>query len=142
MLMNMLVGVLVEVVSKVSDVEREQMEAVFLKVHMQDLLARTDNNNDHMISKTEFEGLFEMPKAIKALQEVGVDVIGLAELGEFLFKDVEDMTFPDFMECVLQLRGSNVATVKNIVDMRMFITQELAVLEERLVSRLQGGQLE
>mmetsp|Transcript_12141 Transcript_12141/g.28341 ORF Transcript_12141/g.28341 Transcript_12141/m.28341 type:complete len:694 (-) Transcript_12141:177-2258(-) len=138
MLMNMLVGVLVEVVSKVSDVEREQMEATFLKLHMQDMLARTDVDGDHMISKDEFEALFEKPKAIKALQEVGVDVIGLAELGEFLFKDIEDMSFPDFMECILQLRGSNVATVKNIVDMRMFITQELTLFEDRLLAKLPG----
>mmetsp|Transcript_120553 Transcript_120553/g.336355 ORF Transcript_120553/g.336355 Transcript_120553/m.336355 type:complete len:614 (-) Transcript_120553:90-1931(-) len=134
--MNMLVGVLVEVVCTVSSVEKEQMEAQFLKVHMLHLLRGLEDDGDLCISRDEFGKLLEKPKAIKALQEVGVDVVGLAELSDFIYKERTELTFPDFMETVLQLRGKNVATVKSIVDMRMFITKELSRVEDNLLDKL------
>jgi hypothetical protein len=137
MLMNMLVGVLVEVVSTVSSVEKEQLEARFLKVHMNKLLNKLDEDSDHCISIDEFDTLLEKPKAIKALKDVGVDVLGLVELRDFFFREQKSLTFPDFLELVLQLRGTNTATVKNIVDMRMFMTTELNRVEDRLVNKLE-----
>jgi len=134
--MNMLVGVLVEVVCTVSSVEKEQMEATFLKGHMLHLLRGLDEDGDVRISRDEFGKLLEKPKAIKALQEVGVDVVGLAELSDFIYKDRNELSFPDFMETVLQLRGTNTATVKSIVDMRMFMTKELARVEDTLLDKL------
>jgi len=134
--MNMLVGVLVEVVCTVSSVEKEQMEAAFLKGNMKELLRGLDEDNDVRISRQEFGRLLEKPKAIKALREVGVDVVGLAELADFIYKDKPDLSFCDFMETVLQLRGTNVATVKSIVDMRMFMTQELSRVEDSLIAKV------
>lgn len=134
--MNMLVGVLVEVVCTVSTVEKEQMEATFLKGHMLHLLKAVDEDGDVRISRDEFNKLLEKPKAIKALQEVGVDVVGLAELSDFIYKDCGDLNFADFMEILLQLRGTNTATVKSIVDMRMFMTKELSRVEDNLLDKL------
>ena len=45
------------------------------------------------------------------MQNVGVDVVGMVEFSDFIFKDRE-LTFAEFVELVLQLRGSNQATVK------------------------------
>jgi len=129
-------GVLVEVVCIVSAVEKEQMEAVFLKDHMMNLLTGLDDDDDVHISRDEFGQLLEKPRAIKALQEVGVDVVGLAELSDFIYKDKKVLSFSEFMETVLQLRGTNTATVKSIVDMRMFMTKELLRVEEILTSKL------
>lgn len=134
--MNMLVGVLVDVVCIVSAVEKEQMEAVFLKGHMMNLLAGLDSDEDLHVSRAEFGQLLGKPNAIKALQEVGVDVLGLAELSDFIYKDKRDLSFAEFMETVLQLRGTNTATVKSIVDMRMFMTKELGRVEEVLTNKL------
>jgi len=134
--MNMLVGVLVEVVCTVSSVEKEQMEASFLKGHMMNLLKGLDEDGNVRISRQEFGQLLEKPKAIKALQEVGVDVVGLADLSDFIYKDRHELSFPDFMEMVLQLRGTNTATVKSIVDVRMFMTKELARVEDTLLEKL------
>mmetsp|Transcript_1006 Transcript_1006/g.3600 ORF Transcript_1006/g.3600 Transcript_1006/m.3600 type:complete len:90 (-) Transcript_1006:153-422(-) len=43
---------------------------------------------------------------------------------DFIFKGVEELTFPDFMEVVLQLRGSNGATVRDVVDLRKWVAEE------------------
>jgi hypothetical protein len=52
------------------------------------------------------------------LAEVGVDVVGLLDFGDVIVDDNDDLDFPNFMELVLQLRGSNQATVKDVVDLR------------------------
>eukprot|EP00927_Polykrikos_kofoidii_P019649 TRINITY_DN19214_c0_g3_i1.p1 TRINITY_DN19214_c0_g3~~TRINITY_DN19214_c0_g3_i1.p1 ORF type:complete len:786 (-),score=136.70 TRINITY_DN19214_c0_g3_i1:12-2300(-) len=130
--MNMLVGVLCEVVSVVSAVERETLLLNFVKGQLQELLDCTglDVNHDNLISKSEFQALIEKPEAARALQEVGVDVIGLVDFTDFIFKDGRELSFPDFMEVVLQLRGSNTATVKDIVDLRKLFIAEMAKFQE------------
>jgi hypothetical protein len=139
MLMNMLVGVLVDVVTTVSSVEKEQMEATFLKTHIGKFLEKIDENHDDSISISEFDTLLQKPKAIKALDEVGIDAMGLIDLRDFIFRDAEELTVAQFLEYVLQLRGCNQATVKNIVETRMFITSELGRVEQRLVTKIDSA---
>lgn len=124
--MNMLVGVLVEVVMAVSQVEREQLEVGFVKKTLQDLIVaeNLDENGDNCVSKREFECLLEKPEAARALSTIGVDVVGLVDFTEFIFQEDRNLSFPEFMEILLQLRGTNTATVKDIVDLRKFILQE------------------
>jgi len=126
--MNMLVGVLVEVVSVVSSVEKEQMTVQFVKTMLLGLLHRSgiDADCNNHISKAEFESLLLQPEAARIIQEVGVDVVGLVDLADFIFEDGVELSFPEFMEIVLQLRGSNTATVKDIVDLRRFVLTQHA----------------
>jgi len=130
--MNMLVGVLVEVVKTVSSIEKEQMDVNLVKNHLLLCVKRLDRNGDKHISKEEFEALLETPEAARALQNIGVDVVGLVDFMDYIFAEESDLSFPLFMETVLQLRGSNSATVKDIVDLRKFMAQELWNTELRL----------
>jgi CRP-like cAMP-binding protein len=125
--MNMLVGVLCEVVSVVSSVEKESLLVNYVKGTLLHMLQTSglDADGDHLIAKHEFEALLENPIAAKALSEVGVDVIGLVDFTDFIFKEGRDLSFPDFMEIILQLRGSNTATVKDLVDLRKLVMSEL-----------------
>merc|ERR1712039_816160 len=65
------------------------------------------------------------------MQEVGVDVVGLVEYSGFIFKDSE-MSFTDFVELILQLRGTNQATVKDIVDLRKQVMQEFDAMTHEM----------
>merc|ERR1712203_1232125 len=67
--MNMLIGVLVEVVSAVASVEKEQMEVSFVKNHLLHMMDYTglDSDHDEQISKDEFEALLLKPEAARAL---------------------------------------------------------------------------
>jgi len=123
--MNLLVGVLVEVVSVVASVEKETLQVTFVKTKVLDTLHEIDANMDGNISRSEFESLLFQPTAAKALQEVGVDVVGLVDFSDFIFADGDEISFYQFMDTVLQLRGSNMATVKDICDLRKWLTQEL-----------------
>jgi len=126
--MNMLVGILVEVVKVVSLVEKEQLQVNWVKDRLCAVTGhfRLDDGGEAQISKAEFEVLIQKPEAAKALHDVGVDVVGLVDFVDFLFKNDEDISFASFMETVLSLRGTNGATVKDVVDLRKCMMVEFA----------------
>jgi hypothetical protein len=124
--MNMLVGVLCEVVTCVSSVEKEQLVVNFVQAQLSKLLhEQLGQKLDAPMSKTQFLQLLGRPQAARTLHEVGVDVLGLMEISDFLFKEEKELSFPEFMGLVLELRGSNTATVKHIVDLQKFFHMEL-----------------
>lgn len=130
-IMNMLVGVLVGVVSTVSNVEQEQLVVTFVKENLLSVL-RSIQSSDHLrdgtISREEFSVMLHSPEAIRAFNMLGVDVLGLVDLSEFIFHGGDELEFVEFIDLCLQLRGSNQATVKDIVDLRKFIFMELKFL--------------
>eukprot|EP00930_Biecheleria_cincta_P043119 TRINITY_DN29647_c0_g1_i1.p1 TRINITY_DN29647_c0_g1~~TRINITY_DN29647_c0_g1_i1.p1 ORF type:complete len:592 (+),score=120.23 TRINITY_DN29647_c0_g1_i1:38-1813(+) len=124
MMMNMLVGMLVEVISGVSMLEREEMMLVRVKSNLQEMLTELEliENEDDEITKDAFQSLLVAPKATTILQEVGVDVVGLVDFADYIFTDEKPaLSFEHFMDVVLQLRGSNAASVKDIIDLRKLI---------------------
>ncbi|CAJ1418353.1 unnamed protein product [Effrenium voratum] len=141
-MMNMLVGVLVEVIKTVSEIEREQLEVSFVKKIFYDMITKMnlDADGDNKISKEEFDALLSKPEAAKALLNIGVDVVGLVDYRDVLFGkegDVE-LSFAEFMEAILELRGTNSAKVKDIVDLRKFVSQETGAIYE-LVACVTAG---
>merc|ERR1711956_35954 len=88
-----------------------------------------DEDADGMISKKEFEDLLNKEKAISILGEVGVDGVQLLDLKDTLFAsdsefddtDGRKLTFAEFMDLILDLRGCNNATVKDMVTLRKYI---------------------
>jgi len=149
-LMNMLIGVLCEMVTSVSEAENEAMTAQFMREKMHDIMYSIDLNCDGNISKQEFVRIVSNEDAVQVLQDVDVDPVSLVDLADFIFNDLvtgteRKLTFADFMEIVFQIRGGNAATVKDVVDFRKFArlqsvqTQtKLAQLEQRLVCEFEG----
>lgn len=130
-LMNMLIGVLTEVVSAVAATEKETLTVTFVRNKMQDVLKQIDNDGDGNITKNEFVKIVANKDASEALAEVDVDVIGLVDFADFIFADEDGigtdkaLDFQKFMDVVLQFRGSNNATVKDIVNLRKFVTKSM-----------------
>lgn len=141
--MNMLVGVLVEVVSVVSAVEKEELNVAYVKDRLKTLVeacSTLDVDGDMKISAAEFTGLLLMPAAASAIQDVGVDPVGLVDFAEFIFRDQDELTFGDFIEIILQFRGSNASTVKDVVELRRYMMTELRNLE--LIMNFHTGMLQ
>lgn len=145
--MNTLIGVLCEVVSAISETEREQMTITMVKAKLKHIMINSgiDKNNDGNISEDEFKQMLENVEAAKILQEVGVDVVGLVDVAEFIFEDVEEdeegernLSFPKFVDVILNLRGSNTATVKDVVDLRKFMRMSVHALDEAVHDALDG----
>lgn len=140
--MNMLVGILCEVVSIVSSVEKEELLINFVKGELGTTMTLHGiDTNGRGITREEFGELLEQPYALKALKEVGVDAVGLVDFADFIFSDAESITFAHFMDTVLQLRGSNVATVKDVVDLRKFMTTAFQRIETKFDSAGFGSQV-
>jgi len=141
--MNMLIGVLCEVVNAVAAAEREELTVTYVRSKLQETLRQggLDTDGDGMISKEEFAQILDNAHAARTLADVGVDVFNLVDLQDFIFEDDDEhgekcekqLTFGEFMEVVLQLRGSNQATVKDIVDLRKFFGSKTKELETRLL---------
>jgi len=129
-IMNMLVGVLVEAVQTVASCEHEQIHIDFAKRVLFEMIDAegADENGDNLISEEEFERLMEKPEALVALNRLGVDLYAALEYGKLLFEDEQPLTFGEFLEGMLMLRGSNQTTVKDIVTLRKFTADEFSHL--------------
>lgn len=133
--MGLLVGVLVETVSTVATLEREQLDIDFAQKVLWEMIDKggADEDGDNRISETEYVNLLSRPEAAKALTVLGVDMTAALDYGILLFEDGEPLTFAEFMEGMLTLRGSNHTTVKDIVDLRKFTSDEFSQLHEVLL---------
>lgn len=131
-IMNMLIGVLCDVVSTVAETEKEQSFIQDVEQHLQLIQTRLDSDGNGFIEEKEFQGILEDKLMTKELDELGVDVVSLADFAKFLFRQTEEITHAEFRHMVLQFRGNKNVTVKDLVDMRRFVSQEMIALEEMI----------
>lgn len=116
--LNMLVGVLCEVVDEVAQKEKAERQTQMIKEKFQDIVLKIDKDSNGKISYKEFVKIMDEPSALKSLQEVGVDPLVVVDFAEQIFMDKEgnqsELAFDRFMELLLELRDSNTATLKDI----------------------------
>jgi len=118
--MNMLIGVLCEVISAVAEEEKESMMCEKVNDKFGEIVNRLDKNNDGTLCWDEFQKILDYPDALKALGDVNVDPEAMVDMAEDLFfEDGEPitLTFEEFMEMVLDLRGGQEATVKDVMSL-------------------------
>merc|ERR1712083_593485 len=97
-----------------------------------------------LVSKAEFESLLVKPRAARLLHQLGVDVFFLVDNASFIFDDGVDeetgeeakLSFPAMMDLILRLRGSNVATVKDLVEVRRLMVSEMHNTEANIKAAL------
>mmetsp|Transcript_18737 Transcript_18737/g.58894 ORF Transcript_18737/g.58894 Transcript_18737/m.58894 type:complete len:826 (+) Transcript_18737:49-2526(+) len=148
--LNMLIGILCEVVSQVSQSEKEEAEVHFLKNNLLDILECYDSNNDQTIGEEEFDLLMQNIELHECLHRFGTDVSGIISLKDVLFEGKvmgivstaegtkmergarRELSFRDFMSVVLRLRGAHAARVTDIVELRDFVRQHFDRLESSM----------
>eukprot|EP00930_Biecheleria_cincta_P042744 TRINITY_DN29412_c0_g1_i1.p1 TRINITY_DN29412_c0_g1~~TRINITY_DN29412_c0_g1_i1.p1 ORF type:complete len:783 (+),score=183.02 TRINITY_DN29412_c0_g1_i1:210-2351(+) len=123
--MNMLVGVLVQVVDIVAAAEEDMATRRLVIDQLMEAMVQLDENGDEMLSQDEFTGLLQMPDVISVFNEADIDVVALAKDPDIVFAGEQELSFKDFFAEVLLLRGSNTATVKDIVQLRKQLHKEL-----------------
>merc|ERR1712176_19906 len=86
--MNMLVGVLCEVMSAVAQREKEKLAAAFWKSKILALIEAEgiDQNGDYTISRHEFRTLLKNRDAIQALRDVDVEPLALLDMADLFFQ--------------------------------------------------------
>mmetsp|Transcript_58512 Transcript_58512/g.104035 ORF Transcript_58512/g.104035 Transcript_58512/m.104035 type:complete len:640 (+) Transcript_58512:100-2019(+) len=137
--LNMLIGVLCEVVTAVAETEKEEVLVSFVTTKLQTLLQTLDQDNDGHISQGEFMKILEIPEAAGALEEVGVDPVNIIDYMDFIFQQRHGaLPFNKFMEIILNLRQTNQCTIGDIVDLRKFVHHQCGCAESLLFANLAG----
>mmetsp|Transcript_15373 Transcript_15373/g.48445 ORF Transcript_15373/g.48445 Transcript_15373/m.48445 type:complete len:551 (-) Transcript_15373:25-1677(-) len=155
--MNMLIGILCNVVDQVYQSEKDEAAVAYLKNTLLELLEIHDDDDNRRIRKSEFELLMRNPEMHLVLTRFGVDVKDLIHLKESLFEDKDaalfsqfeqeeddsvvpaaqqDLTFAEFLAVVMRLRGGNSAKVTDVVELREFMKLRLDVQREYIGERL------
>jgi hypothetical protein len=131
-IMNMLIGMLCEVIATVAAVEKEAVLILTVKETLLMLFDKKfDKNHDELLQKSEFHEMLEDRGAQKALLSLGVDPDSLEQLVDIIFDDEEEnpsITISKFMETASELRGANNATVKDLAILRKWSTDQFKAM--------------
>merc|ERR1712187_584112 len=129
--MNMLIGVLCEVISSVAQREKEKLASAFWADKVHKVLDGMRTNSGGLISRREFSALLHNPEAIQSLRDVDVEPLALVDMADMLFQSDSNgqefentLDFNTFMHKVMQLRESNVATVRDVNVLKQFILHQ------------------
>jgi len=134
-LMNMLIGILCDVVSNVATDEREASFVVEVESLVNSLMRDLDTDGSHTLSKEEFEGIILNQEMMQVLHDFGVDVVGIVDFGSFLFQEVEELSFADFLQLVVQFRESRAATMRDMMNLMKYLAREISYLDAQIIAQ-------
>jgi len=133
--MNMLIGILCEVVDAVAEEEKESMMVDKIKEKFTEIVGRLDKDGSGTLSWEEFKAILAYPDALRALESVNIDPESMVDMAEdFFFEDGEmvSVSLEEFMEMVLDLRGGQRATVKDMMGLGKRFNQKFMTMRARV----------
>lgn len=135
-ILNLLIGVLCEVVTVIAVTEKFELLVLFVRDRMI-IIIESHGIDANRISKQDFLTIIQDPEAITTFAEMDVDPVGIVDFTEIIFagdnvaKD-GTMAFPVFMDIMLSFRGTNSATVKDLAQMRKYLVPQFDRINTRL----------
>jgi voltage-gated sodium channel len=129
--LNMLIGVLCEIVSEISESSKEEIAIEFLSDAMKKVLDRVDTDGNGKISSGEFQAIIHDKAARDAMEQLDLEMDAVGFIGDFLFEkehpDDEDieLEFEDFLEQILGLRSTNTARICDVMKLMKAYSKEL-----------------
>eukprot|EP00927_Polykrikos_kofoidii_P001665 TRINITY_DN10635_c0_g7_i1.p1 TRINITY_DN10635_c0_g7~~TRINITY_DN10635_c0_g7_i1.p1 ORF type:complete len:721 (-),score=155.81 TRINITY_DN10635_c0_g7_i1:205-2367(-) len=140
--MNMLIGVLCEVVTAVAASEKEDAAIRMVKETVLVMLQNLDEDGSGEISKSEMNMVFDDEAALQVLSNLQVDLTHLVDYLDMYFEQQSDLSIPQILDLILMLRGDRPLTMKDMLDGQAFgrwkYTNTLALHEERLMAKSQS----
>eukprot|EP00927_Polykrikos_kofoidii_P022264 TRINITY_DN20825_c0_g1_i1.p1 TRINITY_DN20825_c0_g1~~TRINITY_DN20825_c0_g1_i1.p1 ORF type:complete len:730 (-),score=112.16 TRINITY_DN20825_c0_g1_i1:23-2212(-) len=137
-ILNLLIGVLCEIVGEVRRDKEAQAQEDFLENNLLDIFECYDNDEDGRLRKEEFKLLMENPEVVEALDRFGTHVEAIVMLTDVLFDvDTTDsasgkLSFHEIMAVIMRLRAKGAASVTDVVELREFMKHEVIAGVERL----------
>jgi len=132
--MNMLIGVLCQVVLDVSAEEKETAVKTQMQKSLLVMLQELDADGSGQLSKSEVQEVMEIPAAVAIMNDIQVDTQHLLSLTEMLYEDDEDTLSIDvIMKIVLSLRGMRPPTMGDLAKSNNFL---LWALETKMQEHL------
>ncbi|CAJ1422069.1 unnamed protein product [Effrenium voratum] len=130
--MNMLIGIVCEVVSEVKLKDEKNVAVDYLKRNLRQLLIELDEDQNQQISKKELNAARNMPRAREVLKELDVDLDNLIVLTEPLFEqDVDagreqEVTREELLNVILDMRGDRDVRMEDLVRLRCDLRRYLS----------------
>jgi len=112
--MNLLIGVLCDVVNKVTTAEKEEQDIRSLQKSIMVTLKELDDDDSGLLSKQEIQEVFEEPGAMKVLKELNVDVNHLVDSMAMHFEFHSEIGMSKVVDLILMMRGDRLVTMKDI----------------------------
>eukprot|EP00933_Yihiella_yeosuensis_P076287 TRINITY_DN8598_c1_g1_i1.p1 TRINITY_DN8598_c1_g1~~TRINITY_DN8598_c1_g1_i1.p1 ORF type:complete len:490 (-),score=57.82 TRINITY_DN8598_c1_g1_i1:137-1606(-) len=140
-IMYMLVGVLVDVIGVVATSEKERLEVGHIAMLLRYEFDKMGRNEDAELTYDDFVSIMSEPSVQAAIQTVGIDVTTLGDMLDIVFLDVAKnkygtLTFQDLIGVLLNMRGTNPATVKDCKEQirvtKTVVRQSLSELNTNL----------
>eukprot|EP00928_Gymnodinium_smaydae_P053210 TRINITY_DN37254_c0_g1_i1.p1 TRINITY_DN37254_c0_g1~~TRINITY_DN37254_c0_g1_i1.p1 ORF type:complete len:604 (-),score=75.71 TRINITY_DN37254_c0_g1_i1:118-1929(-) len=128
LMMGMIAGLLVQTVRAVAESETEQHSLRTAQSLLNQLwdVALDHDDGDGSIDKHELMDILASDETQALLQQIGVDVEGLLNVSGFIIEQHHGkLSKTQFKRMILDLRGNKVAKVKDHVETRKFLTNQL-----------------
>jgi len=144
--MNMLIGVIVEVVAVVASTEKEKMSILGIQQDLKEAMEALGVDHKKTIPHEQFGKILASPEMLSALSGFDVDPFAVADAAEFVFADMEKeaeldplnaqsgLTFEVLIDLVLKMRGKNPATVKDVKESTRIMKAMVNKMEESIKS--------
>eukprot|EP00931_Biecheleriopsis_adriatica_P106381 TRINITY_DN8083_c1_g1_i1.p1 TRINITY_DN8083_c1_g1~~TRINITY_DN8083_c1_g1_i1.p1 ORF type:complete len:642 (-),score=125.51 TRINITY_DN8083_c1_g1_i1:136-2061(-) len=129
-LMNMLTGVICNVISAASELEEYETQMIEVHEELGRVLRSIDADGNDRIDWEEMEQLMNSRHLVRCLKDQGIDVVGLMDFMPFLYRDANEIKLSELLETLVGFQGAKPATVRDLVEMRMFLTEEMRRISE------------
>merc|ERR1719198_2826960 len=84
----------------------------------QNRISEQDDPLGGTLNRADFDKFLMQPDVAVIIQDVGVDVMGLIDMADMIYEDKDKegkgLSFVDFIDVVLNMRGTNPSTVKDV----------------------------
>jgi hypothetical protein len=137
---NMLIGVLCEVLAKVTQSQKNLNDFRMLKDTVLQHLQQHDDG-DGMLSSSEFESVMHEPESKALLKELNVDrafMVAMQKMFEASDDEVE-LPIQGILEMLLACRADTPATVQTVASSLSYVTFRLEALENHMDKTFHKG---
>jgi len=126
--MNMLIGVLCEVVTSVANAEKENAARAEVRATILKMLRAIDNDGNGEISKDELLGLLIDPGAVAILNDLEVDIPHLLDVQDMIYETPDAvLSIAQIMNMILEFRGDRTTTMHDLIKGYTFIRWSMGV---------------
>jgi len=143
MMLNMLLGILVEVVENTSNSEKARFRRDRFQEACKSILTEMDQDNDYAVSREEFMAMRENKKVQVALKEMDIDAAHFGRYAELLYQDVENiddsasLTYEEISNMILRLSPGALVSVLDFNS----LSQVVVGRRERFKRRMENLEL-
>eukprot|EP00747_Dinoflagellata_sp_TGD_P178936 gnl/TRDRNA2_/TRDRNA2_28880_c0_seq1.p1 gnl/TRDRNA2_/TRDRNA2_28880_c0~~gnl/TRDRNA2_/TRDRNA2_28880_c0_seq1.p1 ORF type:complete len:559 (-),score=114.40 gnl/TRDRNA2_/TRDRNA2_28880_c0_seq1:75-1751(-) len=139
--LNMLIGILCEVVSTTQDDEKYKSKMRLVSDALASTLEKIDTNSNGMISCIEYEKMCKDEKLLETLEnELAIDSNMFADLIRVLFPEENDgkgskeMSFDEFLKLLVRLRPEECAGPMDVQEFRQVLREQEHTLTQSVRS--------